>query len=183
MTKTILSLCDFSGTWSNPYRKAGYNVIQLDIQHGQDIRLLKMPTERIHGVLAAPPCTMFCQASAHLWAKRTDEQMREGLSVVDACIRIVFAVRPVWWCLENSAGQLQRWLGAPMFKFHPCQYGDGHRKLTYLWGHFAPPLPPLPAAQGQSNVIERIKGGGIDRMNARSQTPECFARAFFEANP
>ena len=35
--KTILSLFDASGNWSAPYRRAGYRVIQRDIQLGQDI--------------------------------------------------------------------------------------------------------------------------------------------------
>lgn len=40
-TKTILSLCDNSGVWSKPYKDAGYNVIQVDIQHGRDARLFE----------------------------------------------------------------------------------------------------------------------------------------------
>lgn len=32
--RKILSLCDYSGSWSQPYRDAGYEVIQVDLQWG-----------------------------------------------------------------------------------------------------------------------------------------------------
>lgn len=58
----ILSLCDYSGTWSKPYRDAGYDVIQIDLQRGgQDVRLLQREKD-VHGILAAPPCTCFARA-------------------------------------------------------------------------------------------------------------------------
>lgn len=52
--KTILSLYDFSGVWSQPYRDAGYNVIQVDLKRGQDVRTLEYPGP-LHGILAAAP--------------------------------------------------------------------------------------------------------------------------------
>ena len=52
----ILSLCDYTGTWAQPYVDAGYDVRQVDIQHGEDIRLLEYPGE-VHGIIAQPPCT------------------------------------------------------------------------------------------------------------------------------
>lgn len=57
--KTILSLCDYTGAWSDPYRDAGYDVIMVDLANGKDVRLLPYPTGRVHGILAAPPCTHF----------------------------------------------------------------------------------------------------------------------------
>jgi len=35
--KIILSLFDYSGTWSKPYKDNGFEVIQVDIKHGIDI--------------------------------------------------------------------------------------------------------------------------------------------------
>ena len=66
MKGTILSLCDFTGSWSRPYREAGYHVVQVDLQHGQDVRLLRRLAEPVHGILAAPPCTHFSRSGAHL---------------------------------------------------------------------------------------------------------------------
>jgi|TARA_R100000501_G_C2548953_1_gene64445 superfamily I DNA and RNA helicase len=38
---TIISLCDFTGEWSRPYKEAGYDVLQVDLKHGQDVRLFE----------------------------------------------------------------------------------------------------------------------------------------------
>jgi hypothetical protein len=43
----ILSLCDYSGRWSQPYRDAGYNVIQIDLKRGNDVRLLEKLEYRV----------------------------------------------------------------------------------------------------------------------------------------
>lgn len=113
--RRILSLCDYSGTWSQPYEEAGYDVIRIDIQtDGRDVRLLKR-MDNVHGILAAPPCTCFASSGAR-W-KRSDDDMREALSVVDACIRLTWACRPVWWALENPVGKLVRYLGRPRMYF------------------------------------------------------------------
>jgi hypothetical protein len=69
--KTILSLCDYSGSWSKPYRDAGYKVIQVDIKHGQDVRLFEFPGQ-VHGILAAPPCTHLASSGAR-WASQEIE--------------------------------------------------------------------------------------------------------------
>ena len=84
MTKTILSLCDYSGEWSRPYKDNGYQVIQVDLEHGIDIRLFELPSDDIHGILCAPPCTHFAGSGARWWKNKTDEQLIDGLSVVDA---------------------------------------------------------------------------------------------------
>ena len=54
--KKIISLCDFSGAWSQPYVDAGeYEVIRVDLQRdGRDVRLLER-MDGVHGILAAPP--------------------------------------------------------------------------------------------------------------------------------
>lgn len=53
--RRILSLCDYTGNWSQPYADAGYDVVRIDLQHGGDVRLLEMDTKPVHGILAAPP--------------------------------------------------------------------------------------------------------------------------------
>ena len=42
MTKTIISLCDYSGNWSKPYKDNGFEVIKVDLKFGDDIRLFKI---------------------------------------------------------------------------------------------------------------------------------------------
>jgi hypothetical protein len=182
---TILSLCDFTGNWSRPYQEAGYEVIRVDLRHGQDVRLLPRLDGRVHGILAAPPCTAFSKAGAWKWEEWGDAAVLEGLSIVDACLRAVAIHRPEWWALENPAGRLRRWLGPPAWSFQPCDFGDPWTKRTYLWGHFTPPMPIYcPSAIS----VKPIRGDVTTRMSssakvARSATPEGFSRAFFEANP
>lgn len=182
MSPTILSLCDLSGEWPRPYREAGYEVIQVDLQSGQDVRLLELPSADIHGVMAAPPCTVFANAGAR-WA-RSDAEMIEGLSIVDACLRIVYACKPKWWALENPVGKLRRYIGPPAMTFNPCDYGDPYTKRTLLWGAFNTELPRTPVEPVEGSKMWAKYGGSSQRTkDARSVTPAGFARAFFEANP
>lgn len=184
--RTILSLCDFSGNWSRPYEQAGYQVIRVDIQHGQDVRLMERIHLPIHGILMAPPCTHFAASGARWWSEKGESAVLDGLAVVDACLRSVAIYQPEWWVLENPVGRLRRWLGPPAWAFDPCDFGDPYTKRTHLWGHFTPPMP-LFAATARNPVAPTL-GSLIHRMsssqkNERSATPTGFARAFFEANP
>jgi hypothetical protein len=185
MGPTILSLCDFTGNWSRPYEEAGYQVIRIDLQHGQDVRLMRHIDEPIHGILAAPPCDHFALSGARWWDGKGEEAILEGLAVADACLRAVAIHRPQWWALENPVGRLMRYLGPSKWSFDPCDFGDPYTKRTQLWGHFCPPVPivsaaarnPVPASLG-SKMHTRVRDKGT-----RSATPVGFARAFFEANP
>jgi hypothetical protein len=178
--QTILSLCDGLGSWSQPYVDADYDVVRMDLdQTGQDVRLMRFPAKPIHGILAAPPCTVFAN-SGNRWP-RTEQEIRDGLSVVDACLRIVVATQPVWWVLENPPGRLSSYLGPPRLTFQPNEYGDDYTKQTNLWGTFTAPMrSPVPATAGSK--MHRL-GPSADRAALRSVTPAGFARAFFEANP
>ncbi len=175
---SIVSLCDRTGNWPHFYRQAGYEVIQLDLTNGDDVRLLEH-IRGVRGVLAAPPCTYFANSGAR-W-KRTDDQMRDGLSVVDACLRFIVACRPAWWALENPIGKLSRYLGPPRMYFDPCDYGDPYTKKTALWGEFKiPRKTPVEPTEGSKM---HLLPPSADRAALRSVTPLGFSRAFFEANP
>lgn len=200
--KIILDLCGGTGAWSRPYKEAGYDVRLITLPE-YDVRLYE-PPDNIYGILAAPPCTVFAISGAR-W-KRTNEQMIEGLSCVDACIRLVWKCKPVFWALENPVGKLIRWLGEPSIRFNPCDYGDPWTKKTLLWGNFnSPKLNPVKAngfpphkilsqrvSDNQINKLIMLKylpenfielyGNIRDRKIIRSITPPGFARAFFEAN-
>ena len=130
----ILSLCDYTGNWSRPYEMAGYQVVRVDLQHGQDVRLLPVLDVPIHGILAAPPCDHFAASGARWWEGKGEQAVLDGLAAVDACLRAVAIYRPVWWALENPVGRLRRWLGPPAWTFQPCHFGDPYTKRTCLWG-------------------------------------------------
>jgi len=193
--KIILDLCGGTGSWSKPYADAGYDVRVITIPE-YDVRLYpskssnveRLPNEfedimkigKVHGILAAPPCTYFAGSGA-MW-KRTDKQMIEGLSIVDACIRIIYVLKPKWWALENPVGKLKKWLGPPVMSFHPCDYGDAYKKRTLLWGNFNTDLiknPVKPIIPSPLHLLPPSK----DRAMLRSITPAGFSNAFFKANP
>ena len=184
MSKIILDLCGGTGAWSKPYKEAGYDVRLVDLP--DDIRLLDMPPETIHGILAAPPCTYFCRMRM-CRGRPSDAEFLDGLSVVDACLRIILVKRPQWWALENPQGYLHNWLGQPALKFHPWEYGNPWTKRTWIWGNFNPPIknsvePRGPLVNSRTGH-PKGKKGIAKNFTERAQTPSGFAQAFFEANP
>lgn len=185
--KTILSLCDYSGNWPLFYREAGYDVRQFDLKNGDDVRLLKKLDANVYGILAAPVCTVFANSGAR-WT-RTDDEMREGLALVDACLRAVVTYRRTlkFWALENPVGKLSLYLGEPLMRFNPCDFGDPYTKKTCLWGDFVVPSPLFVTTQAVEPVngsqMWAKYGGKSERTKeARSMTPLGFAKAFFEVN-
>lgn len=180
MKKIILDLCGGTGAWSQPYAEKGYDVRVLTLP--LDIRVMLFPGP-VHGILAAPPCTMFSRAATRVWP-RSEAQMREALSIVDACLRLVVCCKPKWWVLENPIGTLKKYLGEPIYKFDPYEFGDPYTKRTWLWGDFAPPFKFVCANKIEVNRHENIKSkDGLSRVAVRAITPLGFARAFFKANP
>lgn len=177
MDRLILDLCAGSGAWSAPYVDAGYLVLRVDLP--EDVRLYHHAAHRVHGILAAPPCRVFAASGAR-W-QRTQAEMLEALSVVDACLRMVAIHNPDWWALENPVGTLRRWLGPPTMRFDPADYGDAWTKRTLLWGRFTLPKPLAVLPEGP-NPIHRM-APSPDRAARRAVTPAGFARAFFDANP
>ena len=175
----LLSLYDYSGNWSQPYKEAGWEVTQVDLKYdGVDVRLLKRSPLGYDGILAAPPCTVFAGSGAR-WP-RTNAQMVEGLSCIDAVLRLVYIYKPKFWALENPVGKLVQYLGKPRYYFQPWEHGDPYTKRTCLWGEFTIP---------DKHPVEPVEGGKIhrmgpspDRQEKRSVTPMGFSRDFYRAN-
>lgn len=179
--KIILDLCGGTGAWSQPYKEAGYDVRIIDpMQNTGDVRLFKKSDEDIHMILAAPPCTHFAGSGARWWKGKGDEALLEGLSIIDACMRIIAVNYPTWWCLENPVGRLNHYLGKPRYYFNPCDYGDPYTKKTALWGNFVMP-PKTPVKPTEGSKIHKYPPSA-DRAMLRSITPAGFAKAFFKAN-
>lgn len=180
--KVIYSLCDYSGEWAKAYKEAGYIVHLIDLKFGHDVRLLLRPESPVYGVLAAPPCTVFAGSGAKWRALRPTSEVLEGLSIVDACLRFIYACNPVFWALENPVGWLKDYLGEPVMYFDPCDYGDPYTKRTCLWGKFNIPRKTL-VKPSEGSKMHLAYGGRSERTKTlRSITPPGFARAFFEAN-
>ena len=187
MNPIILDLCGGTGAWSRPYAEAEYDVRIIDpLVNGQDVRLFRRLDVPVHGILAAPPCTVFAGSGAKWKALRPTSEVLEGLSVVDSCIRIIRAHTSndlKFWAVENPIGWLRDYLGPPDAYFDPCDYGDPYTKRTCLWGKFRmPERCPVEPSQG-SKMHLQYGGRSGKTKTMRSVTPPGFARAFFEVNP
>lgn len=204
LMKTILSLFDYTGNWSEPYRQAGYNVIRHDIQLGQDIFDDTIPAANrdrvdgntVHGILAAVPCTDFANSGARWWKRKSsqaapytgnnlhfDNRLEYFTSMVLAVRVLVEWLEPTWWVIENPRGRIRKLvpdIGPPRLIFQPYQYGDPYTKETWLFGNFNPNLPQNPVLPLYGSKMHRMSSTW---KNERSETPPGFARAFFLANP
>ena len=112
--KIILDLCGGTGAWSRPYAEVGYDVQivtlpQIDVVDFRDLIIEKhLPPQKVHGILAAPPCDHFSVSGAQYWAaKDADGRTAKALEVVDACRDLIDYLEPVWWSLENPIGRLK----------------------------------------------------------------------------
>ena len=190
--RVILDLCGGTGAWSKPYADAGYDVRVITLP-AHDVMDYEPPT-RVHGILAAPPCTMLSFARSRAKIPR---DFYQGMALVKACLWIIWEARSKsglkWWALENPRGYLRQFLGNPSFTFKPCEFGDPWAKVTDLWGYFQEPkkLPesvPVPIGNKRSSDwhdCPRRQNGNVvklTRQEARALTPPGFAKAFFEAN-
>jgi hypothetical protein len=142
--KTVLSLFDHTGTWSAPWRDAGHDVIEVDIQNWVPIDIMDADTADycldVYGspdvILAAPPCTDFASSGAQYWgAKDADGRTAKSLDLVMQVLRMVDLYRPtdedylrehgdLVWCIENPVGRLSKLipcLGDPWY-FHPHEF-------------------------------------------------------------
>jgi hypothetical protein len=194
--RIILSLCDLTGTWSQPYVDAGYDVRRYDIQRdaSHDIRLIEF-AGKVHGIIAQPPCTQFAVSGARWWAKKAEENpeyLTDALALVDACMRIITVTQPQWWVLENPVGRLRNWIGPARETFQPWEFAmladdpdnESYTKRTCLWGTYATPeRAPHPLEDGIHKGKMHKLPPSPERANLRSATPQGFARAFFNANP
>lgn len=211
--KTILSLFDYSGEWSRPYREAGYETILVDIKHGKRThvftgegmtRVISVSVGHpelfdllakfgpYHGILAAPPCTDFAVSGAQYWPEKdADGRTSASIELVRETLDLIRAFSPAWWALENPVGRLNRMVPelaeyGPWY-FQPHWFGDPWTKKTGLWGTFNRALPRSdvdPIRFNTQGSWTQSLGGKSERTKElRSMTPKGFARAFFQANP
>ena len=168
--RIILDLCGGTGSWSEPYREAGYQV-QVITLPAHDVRTYKPPCD-VYGILAAPPCTHFSVSGARWWAEKDAKGLtEEAVDTVLACLRIVQQCNPVWWALENPAGRIAKLvpdLGKPVLSFQPWEFGDPWLKRTMIWGDFELPLKRLGAVRP---IVDTKKRWQASLTNHLSPTP------------
>jgi hypothetical protein len=200
-------LCGGTGSWSEPYRSAGYDVRVITLPSYDVLKWplalaeMKIQPENVYGILAAPPCTKFSKAAWQV--KKTDRDFEEGMRCVRACLDCIWWVQEhgaqlKFWALENPQGYLYNFLGFPAYWFQPWWFGerDGRAtKRTALWGYFKEPRRSVrkrtiafisphsrPAGDGRHDRERINKQWGKMSVEDRARTSSHFAKAFFKAN-
>lgn len=192
--KTLISLFDYTGNWSRPYKEAGWNVIQVDIQHGIDVMIFPYKDYGCDGLLISEPCTDYATSGAkHFKAKDSNGRTESSQSLVSRTKEIIDYYNPFFWSLENPRTRIHKlnpWIGQrPKFIFNPCDFAQfdpeysRYNKETRLFGKFNDPvicrMEPL---QKNNPGWEKLGGNSLATKNARSITPMGFAKAFYNAN-
>jgi hypothetical protein len=188
MSKVVLDLCGGTGSWSKPYKDAGYAVVVITLPEynvgdwwitDEVIRFRKqvwkkdggeyldIPLSDIYGVLAAPPCTMFSVART---VAKIPRDYVGGLATVNNCIKIIQSIQKhggslSFWALENPRGHLRKFLGKPPYEFKHWHFEQTDReKPTDIWGNFNLPKP-VNKTKPTTTSVERAKSWGNPGAN------------------
>lgn len=208
MRDTVLSLCDLTGNFVQPWVDAGYKAILVDPQHGitsGGLRVTKLAMtveesmflltpdlmQRLAFVAAFPPCTDMAVSGARWFEeKRKADPMfqAKAVMVAEQC-RTIGRLSGAPWLVENPVSVLSSAFGKPDHTFNPHDYttfepADNYTKKTCLWtgGGFKMPEPsPNPLLGPPDDRIHKAPPSA-KRANFRSATPMGFARAVFAAN-
>jgi len=206
---TVLSLCDFTGQFTEPWVDAGYRAVLVDPQHlftrdEGPVRKLAGTVDQVMDeigdlirsddlafVAAFPPCTDLAVSGARWFDAKLKAdplfQARAGI-VAEQC-RSIGKLSGAPFLVENPVSVLASLFGPADHSFDPFDFtalepADNYRKKTCLWtgNGFRMPLPARDPDLGEPDDRIHKAPPGPDRANFRSATPRGFARAVFEAN-
>lgn len=139
--KKLISVFDYSGEWSQPFARNGWEVVRWDIKISELMDIHNIDSaetalelfEYCDGLLFAPPCTEFTLSCAQYWnMKDEDGRTEAALRLIHQCQRIADLFTPTdedydgsfFWALENPVGRLQALvpeLGLPYY-FDPYEF-------------------------------------------------------------
>lgn len=205
--KVVLSLCDLTGNFVEPWVENGHTAVLVDPQHETnyvDSGVLKigktveeaMPEiawlvahAQIVFVAAFPPCTDLAVSGARWFSKKREAdplfQAKAGM-LAESC-RSIGAVSGAPYFVENPVSVLSSLWGSPDFTFHPWHYNgweeaDNYTKKTCLWTGNGFTLPPRRIDPSLPEPDDRIHKAppGPERANFRSATPVGFSYAVYE---
>lgn len=206
MSAAAIFFCDRSGVMARPWAEAGYECWCIDTAHSirrprfeggihyvwGDARSFRRPTNLPIAFFAAfPPCTDVAVSGARDFALKGGVMLRDALELFEAC-RQAASWSGAPYCIENPIGVLSSvpHIGKPDFMFDPFEFAgyaekpetDAYTKRTCLWtgnGFIFPTRKPVDPVMG--SAMWKLPPAD-DRADVRSQTPQGFARAVFEAN-
>lgn len=190
----VISCFDYSTRMVKPWAEAGFTCYCVDVRHppgetvddnvikvGVDILEWLPPREDIAFAAFFPPCTDVAVSGARWFKDKGIGALINALSLFDRSVLLAeWTGAP--YLIENPVSTVSTYWRKPDYTFDPCDYGDPYTKKTCLWtgGGFVMPdkVPVSPTEGSKMHLLPPTK----DRANKRSETPEGFARAVFEAN-
>ena len=203
----VISLCDLTGNFVEPWVSAGFKAILVDPQHGTDSddgttyriagtildAAARIGSDLDRAILVAgwPPCTDVAVSGARWFEhkRKADPHFQSKAALVAEQCRMVGMLSGGAWFFENPVSVFASIFGKPSHTFHPWHYtgyceDDNYTKTTCLWsgGGFRMPKPHLLDGIGPPDDRIHKCPPGPDRANVRSATPKGFAMAVFEAN-
>jgi len=172
--RLMIDLFSGLGGASYPFKKNGWEVVTVDInpEFSPDLcidvrEFLSVWDGRQPDFLwASPPCEEFSRSSMPWTGFKKPEWW--AMELVFTSIRIIHALQPKFWILENVRGA-QRWIGKAPF----------HAGSFYLWGYF--PFEDLKKKLSWSPSLARKSQlfPSKDRAARRAKIPEKLSWAVF----
>jgi hypothetical protein len=188
MTLRVLDL--FSGLrgWSSAFAERGHETFCIDFDRRfladayLDIGDVRAVLDALPWtpdvVLASPPCTAFTTMTmGRNWTHDGDPKTpraHEGQRLVLATVRIIAALRPRSWIVENPRARLRTLGLLEGFERRTvwyCRLGEKRAKPTDLWGVFPPGLVlPEPCHNGHPDHVRAPRGSytGTQGMDSAS---------------
>lgn len=209
MKPWLISVFDLTGNASEPFRKAGWDITQIDIQRGIDFMTWDFIAEFNEreeygtvpevGIIAMIPCTDYATSGAkHFAAKDKDGRTAESQKLVARVKKMIFFFDDMrvlkFWMVENPRTRihtLNPWLKPIHTICNPCDYAgydpvpknSRYNKETWLFGRFNKMkkkyMKPL---QKENPGWKNFGGKSLKTKNARSESPLGLCNAFAEAN-
>ena len=172
MKDTIISLCDYTGAATKPWRDAGYVAYHIDPQREANGTILEMmdyiraaiKSDRVAFVMGFPPCTdVAVSGAAHFASKaEKDKHFQAKAALVAEQCRMIGEMSGAPWFFENPVSVFASIFGKPNYSFHPYEFGgylpeddvhpqwpgyikprDAYPKKTCLWTGGGFELPEL----------------------------------------
>ena len=207
MRDTVISLCDITGHFVEPWVQGGYNAILVDPQHPEGVtfdgavtrigRIIDHPDtwehlrsvlHRIAFVAGFPPCTDVAVSGSRWFEdkRKVDPYFQTKAALVAEQCRLVGQMSGAPWMFENPVSVFSSIFGKPCHTFHPyhftkyCQE-DNYTKLTCHWTGNGFSMPAKQMLDDLGEPDDRIHKcpPSKDRQNIRSATPRGFARAVY----
>lgn len=197
----VISCFDYTGNMVRPWADNGYDCYCVDIKHeagerrkqnitfvGADMRDWLPPNKPIAFAAFFPPCTHVAVSGARWFKDKGLGGLLESIQLFYAAARLAeWSQAP--YLIENPVSTISTYWRKPDFVFNPCDFAgyaggenDLYTKKTCLWtggGFIFPQTKPLSPDFGSK--MWKLPPSA-DRASLRSETPQGFAQAVFEAN-